>query len=116
MVSSEGVSASPSPPAATATVAVAMKYGVTEPISMAGPTRADRQRSRDLEKVWILGYLLRKFNSLHALRFFFLVFELFAYVFWFLGVGYCFREILILYNIGDFVLILLFIYVYGFWV
>ena len=71
MVSLEGLSASPAPPVVTAMVAVVKKYDVTEPISMAGPTRADRQRSRDLEKVWILGYLWRKFNSLHALRFFF---------------------------------------------
>ncbi|KAL4625975.1 hypothetical protein ACB092_05G063100 [Castanea dentata] len=48
MVSSEGLSASPA--TATVAVAVAKKHGVTEPISMAGPTRADRQRSRDLEK------------------------------------------------------------------
>ena len=71
MVSSEGLSASPGPPTATAMVAVAKKYDVTEPISMVGPTRADRQRSRDLEMVWILGYLWRKFNFVHALRFFF---------------------------------------------
>ena len=73
MVSSEGLSASPAPPAMTATVAVAVakKYGIMKPISMVGPTRANKQRSRDLEKVWILGYLWRKFNTLHALRFFF---------------------------------------------
>ena len=82
MVSSEGLSSSPAPPAAAATVAVAKKYGVTEPISKAGPTRADRQRSRDLEKVWILGYLWRKFNSLHALRFFFWCL---SYLFMFFG-------------------------------
>ncbi|XVF24893.1 hypothetical protein REPUB_Repub13aG0166900 [Reevesia pubescens] len=45
MVSSEGLSGSPPPVAAPV-----KQYGVTKPISMAGPTEADIQRSRDLEK------------------------------------------------------------------
>ncbi|XWS20217.1 hypothetical protein CRYUN_Cryun31cG0081000 [Craigia yunnanensis] len=45
MVCSEGLSGSPPPVAASVT-----QYGVTKPISMAGPTEADIQRSRDLEK------------------------------------------------------------------
>ncbi|KAE8690476.1 Nuclear poly(A) polymerase 2 [Hibiscus syriacus] len=45
MVSSEGLCGS-SPPAA----APMTQYGVTKPISMAGPTEADILRSRDLEK------------------------------------------------------------------
>ncbi|EOY26945.1 Nucleic acid binding protein, putative isoform 2 [Theobroma cacao] len=45
MVSSEGLSGSTPP------VAVPVEqYGVTKPISMAGPTEADIQRSRELEK------------------------------------------------------------------
>uniref|UniRef100_A0A251L3W7 polynucleotide adenylyltransferase n=1 Tax=Manihot esculenta TaxID=3983 RepID=A0A251L3W7_MANES len=40
MVSSEGLSSSPSP----------KQYGVTKPISMSGPTEADVHRSRELEK------------------------------------------------------------------
>ncbi|OMO66508.1 hypothetical protein COLO4_30523 [Corchorus olitorius] len=45
MVSSEGLSGLPPP------VAVPVKqYGVTKPISMAGPTEVDIQRSRELEK------------------------------------------------------------------
>lgn len=43
MVSSEGLSSSPSP----------KQYGVTKPISMSGPTEADVHRSRELEKVSI---------------------------------------------------------------
>ncbi|XP_062154391.1 nuclear poly(A) polymerase 4-like isoform X2 [Alnus glutinosa] len=42
MVSSEGLSGSPAP--------AAKQYGVTKPLSVAGPTEADRQRSRELEK------------------------------------------------------------------
>ncbi|XP_022715040.1 nuclear poly(A) polymerase 4-like isoform X2 [Durio zibethinus] len=45
MVSSKGLSGSP--PYVAAPV---KQYGVTKPISMAGPTEADIQRSRDLEK------------------------------------------------------------------
>ncbi|XVE52014.1 hypothetical protein DITRI_Ditri02bG0086600 [Diplodiscus trichospermus] len=45
MASSEGFSGSPTSVAAPVT-----QYGVTKPISMAGPTEADLQRSRDLEK------------------------------------------------------------------
>ncbi|XP_052875543.1 nuclear poly(A) polymerase 4-like isoform X2 [Gossypium arboreum] len=45
MVSSEGLCGSQPPIAAPVT-----QYGVTKPISMAGPTAADIQRSRDLEK------------------------------------------------------------------
>ena len=51
MVSSEGMSGSPPPVAAPVT-----QYGVTKPISMAGPTEVDIQRSRDLEKVYIWKY------------------------------------------------------------
>ncbi|KAE7999179.1 hypothetical protein FH972_003639 [Carpinus fangiana] len=42
MVSSEGLSGSPAP--------AAKQYGITKPISVSGPTEADRQRSRELEK------------------------------------------------------------------
>lgn len=42
MVSAEGLSVSPAP---------AKQYGVTKPISLAGPTLADVQRSAELEKV-----------------------------------------------------------------
>lgn len=45
MVSSEGLSGSPAP--------AAKQYGITKPISVSGPTEADRQRSRELEKVCI---------------------------------------------------------------
>ncbi|XWS16281.1 hypothetical protein CRYUN_Cryun34aG0071800 [Craigia yunnanensis] len=45
MVSSEGLSCSPPSVAVPVT-----QYGVTKPISMAGPTEADMQRSLDLEK------------------------------------------------------------------
>ncbi|KAK6772993.1 hypothetical protein RDI58_028231 [Solanum bulbocastanum] len=42
MVSSESLSESAAPP---------MKYGVTKPLSLAGPTEADLQRNAELEKV-----------------------------------------------------------------
>ncbi|XVF86714.1 hypothetical protein PTKIN_Ptkin18bG0064000 [Pterospermum kingtungense] len=45
MVSSEGLSGLPPPVAAPMT-----QFGVTKPISMAGPTEADIRRTRDLEK------------------------------------------------------------------
>lgn len=46
MVSSEGSCVSPN--------SAAKQYGVTKPISMAGPTKTDRQRSKELDKVWIV--------------------------------------------------------------
>lgn len=51
MVSAEGLCGSQPPIAAPVT-----QYGVTKPISMAGPTVADIQRSRDLEKVYVGKY------------------------------------------------------------
>lgn len=53
MVRSEGLTATPPP---------AKQLGVTKPISTAGPTEADLLRSRDLEKVCILNYLILKFS------------------------------------------------------
>lgn len=46
MVRSEGLSAAPSPPQAAT-----KQYGVTKPISTAGPVDADIQRTLELEKV-----------------------------------------------------------------
>lgn len=41
------------------------QYGVTKPISMAGPTEADIQRTRELEKVLFLSlFLITLFFSL----------------------------------------------------
>jgi hypothetical protein len=55
MVSSEGLSGSPAP--------AAKQYGITKPISVSGPTDADRQRSRELEKVCIdIIVFYRKFD------------------------------------------------------
>eukprot|EP00268_Persea_americana_P015020 TRINITY_DN167_c0_g2_i2.p1 TRINITY_DN167_c0_g2~~TRINITY_DN167_c0_g2_i2.p1 ORF type:complete len:967 (+),score=233.94 TRINITY_DN167_c0_g2_i2:2107-5007(+) len=51
MVSGEGSSDSSSPPAA------AKQYGVTKPISVAGPTEADIQRSAELEKFLVASGL-----------------------------------------------------------
>lgn len=51
MVSSERLSAGVSSPAQGAT----KQYGVTQPISMAGPTEADSQRTLQLEKVCVFS-------------------------------------------------------------
>lgn len=52
MVSAEGLSAPLSPPQAV----VAKQYGVTKPISTAGPTEADVQRTVELEKVCAVDF------------------------------------------------------------
>lgn len=54
MVRAEGLSGSPPQ---------ARQYGVTKPISLAGPTEADIQRSAELEKVALLLMLLSCFHS-----------------------------------------------------
>jgi poly(A) polymerase len=71
MVSSEGLSGSPAP--------AAKQYGVTKPLSVAGPTEADRQRSRELEKVCIHIIVFQESF------FFFFDIEVLMLKFWFLG-------------------------------
>ena len=82
MVSSEGSCVSPN--------SAAKQYGVTKPISMAGPTKTDRQRSKELDKVWIVCVCV----------FFLLLLE----------------KVLIIYNYCVFCADLVIIYVFGFWV
>lgn len=60
MVRAEGLSGSPPR---------ARQYGVTKPISLAGPTEADIQRSAELEKVILLFILPLCFRSLDFLLF-----------------------------------------------
>lgn len=72
MVSSEGLSGSPAP--------AAKQYGVTKPISVAGPTEADRQRSRELEKVCIDIIVFQE----SSIFFFFFDIEVLMLKFWFL--------------------------------
>jgi poly(A) polymerase len=51
MGSSEGFGASSKPANSSSQVLPSKQYGVTKPISMAGPTVADLKRTQKLEKV-----------------------------------------------------------------
>lgn len=51
MGSSEGMGASSKPANAPSQAPPLKQYGVTKPISMAGPTVADLKRTQNLEKV-----------------------------------------------------------------
>lgn len=66
MVSSEGLIAPLPPPQAAA-----RQYGVTKPISTAGPTEADIQRTLELEKVCAIEFCFGKIDE-----FLFLIFWL----------------------------------------
>lgn len=67
MVSSEGLSAPLSPPQAV----VAKQYGVTKPISKAGPTEADVQRTVELEKVCAVDFFFLSERSFRCDSFMF---------------------------------------------
>lgn len=41
----------------TQQVPLPKEYGVTKPLSLAGPMEADIQRTKELEKVWSLRFL-----------------------------------------------------------
>lgn len=60
MVSSEGLSPSPA--------SASKQHGVTKPISTAGPSEADRQRNKELEKVCIVFLVLRERSVLYSVH------------------------------------------------